>query len=380
MTVSNYTCHKCNQSFKSKWHLTRHLNKKKPCINVNIGINYKESKSIKETEKIKKKKVVKKPTKPRKEKKEEIEDILINNILKNNNISTSNNNDNQVTINLGTQKQYICEYCNQVFKHSSSLCKHKTNLRCYKIPKQEIKNVISKCKNKKIIQIKKRILQNKKVDKVEENNNFINNSTNISNMNIMNNSNNTNHITNNNTNHITNNNIVINLNPFGKEDLSSITKEQKINTLNQMFLALPKALETIHYNVLENNNFFLANKNNKKFITYYDGESFIYEHSNKFKDKLCTNLMEHLEEWFNEYKNQLLKNKKSMLTKVFNEYYDGKLDGKYSNEIDKYLLSYSDEVKGILNETIKKVRKEKRLQSLQKLQEQLTELNMSDDN
>lgn len=69
-----------------------------------------------------------------------------------------------------------------------------------------------------------------------------------------------------------------------------------------------------------------------------------------------------------------------MLKKVFNQYYDGKLDDKYSNEIDKYLLSYSDEIKGILNETIKKVRKEKRLQNLQKLQEQLTELNVSDEN
>ena len=125
-----------------------------------------------------------------------------------------------------------------------------------------------------------------------------------------------------------------------------------------MFLAFPKALETIHYNIPENNNFFLANKNNNKFITIFNGEGFIYEHSNKFKDKLCTNLMEHLEEWFNEYKNQLLKNKKNMLKKVFNQYYDGKLDETYFNEIDKYLLSYSDEIKGILNETIKKVRNE----------------------
>ena len=44
----------------------------------------------------------------------------------------------------------------------------------------------------------------------------------------------------------------------------------------------------------------------------------------------------------------------------------------------KYLLSYSDEIKGILNETIKKVRNEKKLQNLQKLQEQLTEINISE--
>ena len=187
--------------------------------------------------------------------------------------------------------------------------------------------------------------------------------------------NNTTHNTthNNTTNNITNN-VIINLNPFGKENLDSITKEAKINTLNQMFLAFPKALETIHYNIKEKNNIFLANKNNNKFITIFNGEGFIYEHSNKFKDKLCTNLMEHLEEWFNEYKNQLLKNKKNMLKKVYNQYYDGKLDEKYFNEIDKYLLSYSDEIKGILNETIKKVRNEKKMDNLKKIQKELNEL------
>ena len=65
--------------------------------------------------------------------------------------------------------------------------------------------------------------------------------------------------------------------------------------------SITKALETIHYNISENNNFYITNKNNKKFITYYDGESFIYEHSKKFKDKLCRSY-KHLEEWFNEYK------------------------------------------------------------------------------
>ena len=69
MTVSDYTCHKCNQSFKSKWHLTRHLNKKKPCIDINTSIRYKESKSIKEDKKYKNKKSNKEPSKPRKKKK-----------------------------------------------------------------------------------------------------------------------------------------------------------------------------------------------------------------------------------------------------------------------------------------------------------------------
>ena len=198
------------------------------------------------------------------------------------------------------------------------------------------------------------------------------NNTNTNSNNHINNSNVTTNniikpINNNNTIH---NTININLNAFGKENLNSITKEEKIKTLNEMYLGFQEILKKVHYNIPENNNFFLANKNNQHFITLFNGEEFIYEHSNKFKDKLCNNLMEHLEEWFNEYKNQLLKNKKNMLKKVFHEYYDGKLDDKYNKEIDKYLFSYSDNIKIILKDTIKTVK----MKTIEKIQEELKEL------
>jgi hypothetical protein len=345
-----YKCDTCLKEFKSKWHLNRHLNKKNPCISLYYNNNY----SNKIVEKIIK------PIKKDYNKTTNIDELLNNELLDLLQISNIKKN------------KFICEYCNKEFKHNSSLSKHKTNLRCAEIPNKALRYVIKKCKNKKLIQLKEEI----------KNNNIVNitdscvNNGNISNV-LNNNTTTNNNIFNNTTNHTTNNitnNVIINLNPFGKENLDSITKEVKINTLNQMFLAFPKVLETIHYNIPENNNFFLANKNNNKFITIFNGEGFIYEHSNKFKDKLCTNLMEHLEDWFNEYKNQLLKNKKNMLKKVFNQYYDGKLDEKYFNEIDKYLLSYSEEIKGILNETIKKVRNEKKIDNLKKIQEELNEL------
>ena len=95
--------------------------------------------------------------------------------------------------------------------------------------------------------------------------------------------------------------------------LKSIQKrygEDKINKiLNSMRDRGPDGKD---YKILDNNNFYLANKNNKNFITYYNGHDFIYEHSSKFKDKLCNNIMEQLEEWFNEYNNKLLKNKKKI--------------------------------------------------------------------
>ena len=139
-----------------------------------------------------------------------------------------------------------------------------------------------------------------------------------------------------------------------------------------MFLAFPKALEIIHYTIPENTNFFLANKNNKDFITLYNGTDFIYEHSNKFKDKLCNNIMEQLEKWFNECNNKLLKNKKTILKQVFEEFYGGNLDKKYYKEIDKYLLTYSDNIKTILKDTIKEVKEE----NIKKIHEKLSKLNI----
>ena len=41
-----------------------------------------------------------------------------------------------------------------------------------------------------------------------------------------------------------------------------------------------------------------------------------------------------------------------MLKNVFNEYYDGKLEERYNVEVDKYLLTYSNEIKKIINNTL----------------------------
>jgi len=57
---------------------------------------------------------------------------------------------------------------------------------------------------------------------------------------------------------------------------------------------------------------------------------------------------------------------------VFDEYYNGNLNEKYFKEIDKYLLTYSDDIKTVLNETIKQVK----MKDIAKLQEELKQLNI----
>ena len=72
--------------------------------------------------------------------------------------------------------------------------------------------------------------------------------------------------------------------------------------------------------------------------------------------------MNYLEEWFNTYQLKLLKNKKKILGDVFNSYYDGKLNDQYFSEVEKFLLSYSADIKQGIDDTLRKIKLEKQKQ------------------
>jgi hypothetical protein len=349
--TKTFSCYKCSKSFKSNYHLKRHMGNKRPCISIpiihnNQIITKNIQKITKNNQKITK----------NNQKHFNTQNALITTQTNTPSIQNDTSNTQQAITTLITSEitVYNCEYCDRTFKYKCSLSRHINTLRCKKINKKVRNNILLNRKNKKILEINQKIINNKSLAIINSNNSIINNTINN-----------------------TNNNLIINFNPFGFENLDSISEEDKIKTLNHLYLAFPKALETIHFNIIENRNFFLANKRDKQYITYFNGKNLIYENSYKFKDSLCNKLMDHLEGWFNEYKNQLLKSKKTMLTKVFDEFYDGKLDDKYNKEIDKYLMTYSDDIKSILNETIKKVRSEKQIENLQRLQEQIQDITIS---
>jgi len=289
-----FKCNRCHKIFKRKDYLQKHIERKYPCKVVEIENNKNVNPDM----------VI-----------QTLSNSYPNNIQKN----KSNN-------------IIICEYCNKVFAFYSGLSKHKNNLRCKKMNKKDRDNIIAKTNN------------------IVTNN--LNNSHNTTNNLNISNSNN------NNSNNTINNNISITINPFGKEDVSSITKAEKLKILNKMYLCMPAALKKIHHDIPQNRNVYFANKSDRKFITIFNGKRPIYRKNKKVKDKMCNNIMSHLEEWFNKYQKQFVKNKKKILTELFNSYNNGELETKFFEEIESFLLSYSNDIKKDVDNTILKLKKE----------------------
>ena len=364
--MPDYTCTICLRSFRRKDYLTKHYKRKNPCKPVVIQECVSLGKSKVSPSIVSGKSKVS-PSK---------------------NLEVDKNNNESIEEN--SKKVYNCSYCNKEYYHKQSKYKHLKNCKIYQNIKEKAKkfdNIVEKLEknNKSLILVndnneeKIKIRNNEKIKETDivlsakekslnKNKNF-NNNLNISNgtegetynniiqnnnRNTLNNSNNTTNTLNNTVNNNTNNNTVIinHINPFGKENLESITEEKIINILNQSFNSFQETIKAIHKDIPENSNFYLPNKSDRKHILYFDGTDNIYESSIKFKDKLCDKIIKQIEEWYELYNKRCFKTKRKMLKNVFNEYYDGKLEERYNIEVDKYLLTYSNEIKKIINNTL----------------------------
>jgi len=236
-------------------------------------------------------------------------------------------------------KEYICKYCKKSYTTSNGLYKHINELRCKKIPDKEIKR-IKTFKNNKVL--------NKKIEKdlvlVNKNININKNNNNVNIQNQLNNN-----ITNNTT-------FNIKINPFGQENLDSITEKEKIRILNRAFMAFPEALKKIHYDIPENRNFFNTDKKNKKYIQIFNGKNIMYEDKDKIQDDISFKIMGKLEEWFDDYQRKFNSRRKELISRMFSEFNNGELENKYENEIEKFILSYSNDVKELLQKQLEKLK------------------------
>jgi hypothetical protein len=159
----------------------------------------------------------------------------------------------------------VCEFCDKKFNSRNSMRRH---IRLYcKIKKEE--DILEIKKNEEMNELKQIITeemaeQNNKITKLIDK---VNNTTN----NTMNNSGNNN--TSNSYNQVNN----IQLNVFGKEDLSMLTENFKQELIKGPFKMMPKLMEMIYFNKKhpENHTMKLVNKK-EKIMKIYDKEGWKY--------------------------------------------------------------------------------------------------------
>tara|TARA_B100000242_G_scaffold293228_1_gene270685 strand:+ start:50 stop:1012 length:963 start_codon:yes stop_codon:yes gene_type:complete len=310
-------CKRCSKSFSSKQSLQRHYDRKFKCIGAENIFCLKElSKMV----------ILSYPELSKKK--------ISYNLKKNTDKKQINRN--------------VCKYCNRVFAYKSGLSKHINTLVCKKIPTQNKKEILKMCNNKTIEELRTYD------DSLNSSTNHItNNITNI----LYNNTNNT---INTQNNIQTQNNINITINPFGKENLESVSEKTMMRILNKAFCAFPAALEEIFFKIPENRNFYLPNKSERKYISYFDGSRCVYEKKDDFNYKVKNNVMDVLEDWFEICKDKFMIRRENLISRMFEEYGKGKLDETQDNEIEKFLLTYSNDIKEFVDNQVNKLRKKRK--------------------
>tara|TARA_B100001057_G_C22717573_1_gene898378 strand:+ start:293 stop:1213 length:921 start_codon:yes stop_codon:yes gene_type:complete len=304
MTVS---CPKCNKEFKHPYLLKRHLNRKNPCKQVeknlpqltSINLNLPQLTSIN----LKKKRAT-----------------------NNTNMSEENN----------TLKK--CLYCDKKYSSKNELRHFRTS--CLKIPK-DIKNeiIIKYNKHKKN---KNNISIVSTINKDNSNNNI----THITNYNLQNN---------NIVNNITNK-IEVKVNPIGKEDMSFLTKDDKLKILNRIYNSIPELVKTIH-NHPKNRNFYLPNLNkniiacinNNNEIEYNDYDSICYQ--------ILQDNVDRIDELYNELESEINDSIKNKLENVIKKVENGELDTRYIKDIKLYIMNISKRNKEELLNYIENIEK-----------------------
>ena len=246
------TCKKCCKYFNYNYMLVRHNNNKRDC----------------QTEK---------------------------NIIRNCNdrINKIDNKINEITIK--SLKKIRCLFCDKNFSTRSNLLSHINNVcpikKSFIQDRNDIelqKNKINDIDNNKDFRNQIKILHST-FDKVINNKNasgtVINNTT-INNPTINNN----------------NNNLIINVNSFGKENLSHITDDDYEKYLNGFFKGFLNFIEKIYFDdrVPENHNICLTNVRSK-YAYVYENNNWVLKEKNEIVDKLITKKYNILNDKFEEY-------------------------------------------------------------------------------
>ena len=202
-----------------------------------------------------------------------------------------NNIVNKIYKHTVNTKGVICGFCNISYSTRSNVLKHVKN-SCIEKKKMEAE--------RDKIKYGYDLLKEQEKEKENKATNVVNNTNITNNMNNTNTSN-TNNTTNTNniTNNITNNNVTLQLqiNSFGKEDISYITLEDVKKCLDRRFPGLFHYIKLVHFNknAPQNHNLLLTNERSK-FIKVYKNGKFKREYKNEVIEDILNKNMGRLED------------------------------------------------------------------------------------
>jgi hypothetical protein len=197
------------------------------------------------------------------------------------------------------EKPYICEYCDKVFKHQSSLCKH-IKYTCKKNKDEDLKEFV-RLLNEKIDKMQSTVeLQNnmiqereneikkrdKELDNLHKKINKLSSKLQIKNVN-------------NNVNKGIINNTKIVLNNYRDTDMSHLTDKDFKFLIKQVNFCIPKMIEKIHFNPEkpENMNVYISNKKEKYIMIFNDFAWKLKDRDSELNKMLIRNFGA-IEEWY----------------------------------------------------------------------------------
>ena len=288
-----YTCSFCNISTKIKTHYTRHLNTKKHINNEKkFGNNIPKNTFF----------PYKSPQNPSK--------ILTENPHKSSKSLISPQNPSKSLI---TEKKYICEFCNKEYSRIDNLKRH-IKVYCEKAKEQVTYKEL-------FLETKKQLKEEKEefkkqiellLSKVGNTTTHINNTQNIQ------------------------------LNNYGKEDLSHITDSLKTQLLKIPYGMIPKMIEAVHFNEdkPENKNIAFTNKKDNK-IKIFRGNKWVYRDKDETINDLIDGKYFILDSHYDEANENLnITNKSSYEQfKTFFDNDDKELHDKLKKECELVLLN-----------------------------------------
>ena len=190
--------------------------------------------------------------------------------------------------------KHTCKYCDQKFAHSSSMYRHIKTCKMNDDKSDDTDDLDKHEILKKFSEMEERMkmLEKENMKLKLETGNTINNGT----VNNYNGDINT-----------INNNITVNVVPFGKEDLSKISKSDLLKVFRSGFNSALQLTETTHFNPKypEYHNVYISNMKNKYAMTF-DGNDWALVMKDDLIDRMYTKKRDYIEDNMDEFLNSLM--------------------------------------------------------------------------